>query len=143
MAPVPESVTSLAATGAAGSRATPLQTRSGLADEVRAEIRKLAQSLYAHVRLTHGNLAESAAFEETIFAACLERGYTERAYEFTPVDPSAAEGRLVLRLGAYAIEADGTPATLEDIAREHARIIRVVRDSRAARSLREAARLLD
>ena len=107
------------------------------ADEVRAQIRELARGLYRGVRLTHGDSEESAAFENTIFMACREPGGIDFDYAPKPADPSNPDRGFILQLMSYRIESTGTIQVLEQIAREHRRIIRTVRDSRAARILRE------
>ncbi|MFZ0179670.1 MAG: helix-turn-helix domain-containing protein [Candidatus Dormiibacterota bacterium] len=109
---------------------------------VRDEIHRLALGVYNTVPFTVGEWAETGAFEETIFRACIERGGMQFEYQptlFDPSDQSRGWQLPLTPLGAYTLRCDSKRETLERVAREHDRIVRVVKDSKACVDLRHGS----
>lgn len=106
---------------------------------VRDEIHRLALGVYSTLPFTVGEWAETGAFEQTIFRACVERGGMQFEYQPALVDPSDQSRGWQLPLtplGAYTLRCDGSRETLERVARDHDRIVRIVKDSKACTDLR-------
>jgi hypothetical protein len=107
-----------------------------LEKQVRSEIHDLAcRWLYPVMPLTSGQPSTQAwTFEEMVFEACATRGW-ERNFAHPSQTTEKVNGPWRFQIGQNAIE--GEKADMDVIAGKYDQIARVVRDSKAARALRE------
>src|SRR4029077_7986051 len=104
-------------------------------DAVRGEIAQRAAFAFRAIQLSQG---EREAFEHWAFHACRELGWTPSALSINPVDPTAV-GNLVWgwRIVPAVEIRSRDQGALRQLANDYVRIVREVRDTEAARRLRE------